>query len=152
VSSHGELRKRNGNEFIGQHVDYENMVNVRKLAIDEYNLPRVDLFKIDVEGMELEALQGAARTIERSYPAMLIEKIKADAGVLRQWLELRGYTILEAGINMLLIHGSDPMLSESRRPHSRWWSSPRPDHSRVSSGGGERSNTSPLGRLSNVMV
>jgi FkbM family methyltransferase len=107
-----ELRKRNGNEFIGQQIDYENMVNVRKLAIDEYNLPRVDLLKIDVEGMELEALQGAARTIERSHPAMLIEKIKADAGILRQWLELRGYTIIEAGINMLVIHGSDPMLSE----------------------------------------
>ena len=59
----------------------------------------------------MEALQGAARTIERSHPAMLIEKIKADAGILRQWLELRGYTIIEAGINMLVIHGSDPMLS-----------------------------------------
>ena len=107
-----ELRKRSGNEFIGQHIDYENLVNVRKLALDEYNLPRVDLIKIDVEGMEMEALQGAARTIERSRPAMLIEKIKADAGTLRQWLELRGYTIIEAGINMLVIHGGDPMLSE----------------------------------------
>ena len=107
-----ELRKRNGNEFIGQHIDYENMVNVRKLAIDEYNLPRVDLIKIDVEGMEMEALQGAARTIERSHPVMLIEKIKADAGHLRQWLETRGYTIIEAGINMLVIHNSDRMLAE----------------------------------------
>jgi hypothetical protein len=43
---------------------------------------------------------------------MLIEKIKADATHLRQWLEARGYTIIEAGINMLVIHGSDPMLSE----------------------------------------
>ena len=107
-----ELRKRSGNEFIGQQIDYDNMVNVRTVAIDEFNLPRVDLLKIDVEGMELEALQGAAWTIERSRPAMLIEKIKADADVLRQWLELRGYTIIEAGINMLVIHGSDPMLSE----------------------------------------
>jgi FkbM family methyltransferase len=107
-----ELRKRAGNEFIGQHIDYENLVNVRKLALDEFDLPRVDLIKIDVEGMELEALQGAARTIERSHPVMLIEKIKADAGHLRQWLELRGYTIIEAGINMLVIHGSDTVLSE----------------------------------------
>src|ERR1700760_3728760 len=111
-----ELRKRSGNEFIGQHIDYENMVNVRKLAIDEYNLPRVDLIKIDVEGMEMEALAGAARTIERSHPVMLIEKIKADAAVLRMWLESRGYTIIEAGINMLVIHGSDPMLSGSAPP------------------------------------
>ena len=26
--------------------------------------------------------------------------------------ELRGYTIIEAGIDSLVIHGSDPMLSE----------------------------------------
>src|ERR1700755_3310623 len=92
-----ELRKRSGNEFIGQHIDYENMVNVRKLAIDEYNLPRVDLIKIDVEGMEMEALAGAARTIERSHPVMLIEKIKADAGTLRQWLQPRGRPLRAAG-------------------------------------------------------
>ena len=35
-----------------------------------------------------------------------------DAGALRQWLELRGYTVIEAGINMLVIHRGDPMLSE----------------------------------------
>src|SRR6201994_1877157 len=107
-----ELRKRNGNEFIGQHVDYENMVNVRKLAIDEYNLPRVDLIKIDVEGMEMEALAGAARTIERSHPVMLIEKIKADAAVLRMWLESRGYVIMEAGINLLVVHSTDKVLED----------------------------------------
>jgi len=107
-----ELRQRHGNEFIGQHIDYENLVNVRKLAIDEFNLPRVDLIKIDVEGMEMEALVGATRSIERSRPVMLIEKIKADAGGLRQWLEARGYTIIEAGINMLVIHNSDPTLGE----------------------------------------
>jgi FkbM family methyltransferase len=107
-----ELRKRDGNEFIGQHIDYENMVNVRKVALDEFGLPRVDLIKIDVEGMEMEALEGAARTIERSRPIMLIEKIKADAGQLKQWLEARGYTVIEAGINMLVIHAGDATLAE----------------------------------------
>ena len=82
------------------------------MTLDSLDLARVDLIKIDVEGMEMEALQGAARTIERSHPAMLIEKIKADAGTLRHWLEPRGYTVIEAGINMLAIHGSDPLLAE----------------------------------------
>ena len=109
-----ELRQRNGNEFIGQPIDYENTVNVRKLALDEFNLPRVDLIKIDVEGMELEALEGASDTINRCHPIMLIEKIKTDAEKLHQWLGERGYEIIEAGINMLAIHESDSTLAEIR--------------------------------------
>ena len=109
-----ELRQRNGNEFIGQPIDYENTVNVRKLTIDEFNLPRVDLIKIDIEGMELEALEGATGTINRSHPVMLIEKIKTDAGKLHQWLGAHGYEIIEAGINLLAIHRSDKTLKEIR--------------------------------------
>jgi FkbM family methyltransferase len=109
-----ELRQRDGNEFIGQPIDYENTVNVRKLRLDEFGLPRVDFIKIDVEGMELEALEGASDTINRNHPIMLIEKVKADAGKLRQWLESRGYKIIEAGINLLAIHGSDMTLKEIR--------------------------------------
>jgi hypothetical protein len=109
-----ELRQRHGNEFIGQPIDYENTVNVRKLALDEFNLPRVDLIKIDVEGMEMEALEGASRTIARCHPIMLIEKIKADAAQLRQWLGAHGYEVIDAGINMLAIHASDKTLAEIR--------------------------------------
>jgi FkbM family methyltransferase len=110
-----ELRQRTGNEFIGQPIDYaQNTVEVRKLALDEFGLPRVDLIKIDVEGMEMEALEGAKATIEKSQPVMLIEKIKTDAGHLRQWLETRGYVILDVGINMLAIHSSDKVLTEIR--------------------------------------
>ncbi len=108
-----ELRQRSGNEFIGQSIDYnQNMSTVRKLALDEFKLPRLDLIKLDVEGMELEALEGAKQTIERTHPIMLIEKIKADAGELRQWLTAHGYEMLDAGINMLTIHASDKMLAE----------------------------------------
>ena len=106
------MRQLDGNEFIGQNIDYTNLVNVRKIALDEFNLPRVDLIKIDVEGMEMEVLAGAARSIERYHPVMLIEKIKADATVLKMWLESRGYVILEAGINLLVIHSTDKVLED----------------------------------------
>ena len=107
-----ELRQRSNNEFIGQPIDYQNMVNVRKLTLDEFGLPRVDLIKIDVEGMELEALEGGAKMIERSRPIMLIEKIKTDGAQLHQWLQARGYTLIEAGINLLAVHSSDKTLAE----------------------------------------
>ena len=109
-----ELRQRNGNEFIGQPIDYQNTVNVRKLTLDEFSLPRVDLIKLDIEGMELEAIEGASRTIAASRPIMLVEKAKIDAAQLRRALETRGYEVIEAGINVLAVHTSDGTLAEIR--------------------------------------
>jgi FkbM family methyltransferase len=108
-----ELRQRAGNEFIGQPIDYaQNTVVIRKLSIDEIGLPRVDFMKIDIEGMEMEALEGARQTIERSRPMMLIERIKADPTQLIKWLEQRGYKVVQVGINMLAIHTSDKTLAD----------------------------------------
>ena len=109
-----ELRQRDGNEFIGQPIDYQNTVNVRKLTLDEFSLPRVDLIKLDIEGMELEAIEGASRTIAASRPIMLVERAKIDAAQLRRALETRGYEVIEAGINVLAVHTSDGTLAEIR--------------------------------------
>jgi FkbM family methyltransferase len=107
-----ELRQRAGNEFIGQPIDYQNTVDVRKLTLDEFELPRLDFIKIDIEGMEMEALDGASRSIERSHPIMLIEKVKSDATQLRQWLDGRGYRVFDAGLNVLAIHANDKTLGQ----------------------------------------
>jgi FkbM family methyltransferase len=107
-----ELRQRSGNEFIGQAIDYQNTVTVRKLMLDEFGLSRVDLIKLDVEGMELEALEGGRQTIERCRPIMLIEKIKTDSAQLTQWLAQCGYQVMEAGINVVAIHASDASLGD----------------------------------------
>jgi len=104
-----ELRQRPGNEFIGQPIDYaENTVLVRKMTLDELNLPRVDFIKIDIEGMELEALAGGQETIRRYRPILLIEKIKTDPQQLEQWLLGNGYQFLALGINIVAVHQSDP--------------------------------------------
>jgi len=109
-----ELRQRDGNEFIGQAIDYsvEKTVDVQKMTLDTLNFPRVDLIKIDVEGMEMEALEGGRQTIERSRPIVLVESIKAGRDQLRPWLEQRGYKVIEAGMNLLAVHASDKTLSE----------------------------------------
>lgn len=41
--------------------------------IDALDLEKLDFIKIDVEGMELEVLEGASKTIERFNPVMYIE-------------------------------------------------------------------------------
>jgi len=108
-----ELRQRENNEFIGQPIDYvKDTVEIRKLALDEFNFPRVDFIKLDIEGMEIEALEGASKTIEKCSPILLIEKIKSDAQQLREWLRNRGYVLRDVGINVLAIHKTDKTLSE----------------------------------------
>ncbi|MEI9805196.1 MAG: FkbM family methyltransferase [Pseudolabrys sp.] len=111
-----ELRQNAKNEFIGQKIDYSDAhaVVIQKIPLDSLNLPRVDFIKIDVEGMELEALEGAQQTIARSHPIMLIEAIKAGSDRLKDWLEKRDYKIIAAGINMLAIHKSDKTLEQMK--------------------------------------
>ena len=112
-----ELRQRPNTEFIGQPIDYaENTVLVRKMTLDELNLPRVDFIKIDIEGMEMEALSGALETIKAHRPMLLIEKIKTDPRQLEQWLVENGYQLMTLGINILAIHQSDACLKEINPP------------------------------------
>jgi hypothetical protein len=49
---------------------------------------------MDVEGMELEALAGAIKSIQAHRPMMLIEALKVDGGKLRAWLEELNYSVL----------------------------------------------------------
>jgi len=108
-----ELRQRANNEFIGQAIDYAgNTAEVRKVALDEFNLPRVDFIKLDVEGMEMEALEGAEKTIKSARPILLVEKIKSDGEQLHRWFSDHGYVLREVGINILAIHSEDKTLTE----------------------------------------
>jgi FkbM family methyltransferase len=46
---------------------------IATIAIDEFNLPKLKLLKIDVEGMELAVLEGAKETIKRTKPYLHFE-------------------------------------------------------------------------------
>lgn len=51
--------------------------SVRTMSIDSFDEP-VDFIKLDVEGMEVEALCGAARTIAKHRPIVFAETTKCD--------------------------------------------------------------------------
>lgn len=103
-----ELRQTARTEYIGQDINYSDVQQTNLISIDELNLERIDLIKLDVEGMELEVLQGARKSIEKFCPQIVAEKIKLDEIKLKATLHSFGYKLYPLGINILAIHGSDP--------------------------------------------
>lgn len=105
-----EIRKNDSNEFIGQTIHYETgkCLSVPLVTIDSLQLKRLDLIKIDIEGMEVDALEGAQKTIQKFLPILVIEKIKSDENLLKNFLNSMGYRIYFMGINIVAIHESDP--------------------------------------------
>jgi FkbM family methyltransferase len=107
-----ELKKIDRTEFIGQSIDYSEgkMANVPMVHLDSFNFPRVDLLKIDVEGMELEVIEGAATCISKHRPIMLVEALKTDPAALQARLESLGYTVFPDGYNFIAFHKEDKCM------------------------------------------
>ncbi len=108
-----ELKQNSKNEYIGQKIDYSDaaMQTVALKKIDGFNWPRVDFIKIDVEGMELDVLLGAEKTISKLKPILMIEIIKTDKVQVEAFLNRHEYQVFAMGINILAMHKSDPSIS-----------------------------------------
>ncbi|HYC02807.1 MAG TPA: FkbM family methyltransferase [Azospirillaceae bacterium] len=70
--SRGTTLRFQGSGQIGSAVDEAGTEEIPVAALDELDLGPVTLFKLDVEGSEAEALRGAAETIRRNKPKLLL--------------------------------------------------------------------------------
>ncbi|WP_296660061.1 FkbM family methyltransferase [Paraburkholderia sp.] len=107
-----ELRERANTEDIGQRISYtpSSGVAVPMVSIDSLNLERVDLIKLDVEGMEMDVLRGARKTLQTLRPILSVEVIKSDQVAIEELLGELGYRHFPAGINLVAVHAEDPVL------------------------------------------
>jgi FkbM family methyltransferase len=82
-------------------------VKIRVMAIDGLELVRLDLLKLDVEGMEPAALGGAKETIGRCRPIIVAEHIQCGEAAIR--LHLPDYELMNFGMNVVCIPQGDPI-------------------------------------------
>lgn len=111
----GGLHLRPTDSAPGQRVSYtEGLEDVALTTIDRLALPRVDVIKLDVEGMEVEVLAGAAKTIDACRPVVYAEHNIAGLDNIK--FVLPGYVFMEplGGADVLCIHGEDPILETIR--------------------------------------
>jgi FkbM family methyltransferase len=76
---------------------------VQMITIDGLNIARVDLIKVDVEGMEQQVLDGAINTIKSKQPVMFVEHFKSNKGAITKWFEALNYKIYVNGMNLLCV-------------------------------------------------
>ncbi len=95
----------------GQQISYfEELEDVAIVTLDSLFFPRLDLIKIDVEGMEIEVLIGATQTIARCRPMFYLEH--DIAGIENIKAALPGYVFMEpeGKRDVLCVHKDDPAL------------------------------------------
>jgi FkbM family methyltransferase len=108
-------------EDIGQDPDVSDSAveMVEVCTIDGMKFDRIDLIKLDVEGMEIAALQGAKKSLARFKPLLHIEWIKSDKHLLVNFLEDLGYEIRQFEQNYVALpQGWSPEAS-TPPTHSR---------------------------------
>ena len=74
LDTRSSLVKNFNNELImGEKVSRVDSIEVMIRTLDEFKINNVGFIKIDVEGSELQVLQGGKETIKRNRPNMIIE-------------------------------------------------------------------------------
>ena len=101
LSSAAGTLEQSSQAFAQKHYNQrESVIRVRKFPLDDLlgtaGLPPPALVKIDVEGHELDVLEGARRTLAEYLPILFVESFTEKAQALQEVLGELGYKFYDA--------------------------------------------------------
>lgn len=79
-------------------------INTLDWFVEYYNIPKIHLLKIDVEGMDLDVLMGATKTIKKHFPVIFIEHSDNRKSIIediKKFLNTFDYVYETIGNNLL---------------------------------------------------
>lgn len=79
-------------------------INTLDWFMEYYNIPKVHLLKIDVEGMDLDVLVGATKTLKKHFPTIFIEHFDNRKSIIediKEFLDEFNYAYELIGNNVL---------------------------------------------------
>jgi hypothetical protein len=73
----------------------ENYFEVQQFKLDDFNLGDIDYIKIDVDGYELNVLNGAKETINKYKPILVIEQENGEDSAINFCVNNFNYEIVD---------------------------------------------------------
>lgn len=90
---HKVIKVSGGGSMTTKKIPIEKWYDETLYTLDEFNLPDIDYIKIDVDGYELNVLQGAINTIQKYNPIIVVEQENNDTRAINFCASI-GYEIL----------------------------------------------------------
>jgi FkbM family methyltransferase len=75
---HKVVKVSGGGSITSGKIPLEKWYDEQLYTIDEFDFPDIDYIKIDVDGYELNVLQGAINTINKYNPLLIVEQENSD--------------------------------------------------------------------------
>ncbi len=93
--SKGEIKTYDPTNIGGTRLQINNEGNISLITLDSLKLSekRIDLIKIDVEGMDYKVLTGAVKTIRKYKPVIMIESFPQEYNISSRILKALGYRL-----------------------------------------------------------
>jgi FkbM family methyltransferase len=101
---HYNFKSQDVSENMGGSKVIEGSGELITSKIDDYELPKIDFIKIDVEGHELKVLKGADNLIKRDFPEIMLEcnaNTASDLKIISPYMKELGYEQINSFSNIL---------------------------------------------------
>ena len=129
LGDRSEIRSIQGTGHAAHITDQPTEVNVQVTALDSFDIPNVDLIKIDVEGFETRVLLGAWRLIHECRPMIMCERkhlfrTRYRDESLLNFLERHGYKkVFTGSLDTVMAYPLEATSSRrwsAKVPHCTW--------------------------------